>query len=509
MSLIPAIGYPEKSLRFHQFKAGSLPTLYPKPAGQLKEWPPIQITYLDNYLTELKCVSAIEESHYIDRDYIEDLALFYARSLRSYPNHCRRLHFFSSIVDETRWREVTASARNDYERACTELTTSYLGFSVIRPLPFHPVGRTVLVTLGPNATDGKREFAGLRNYHPHLAGLKLNVGGLAFQQQDQGVSACATTAVWTALHGAAHSEALKVPTPSEITQAASRYLLMNGRTLPSEGLAIQQICEAIRDAGLAPVLVPATSDIVDRGVLDVFLRSGFPAVLAVIPDKARTGDAGHAICAVGMKIGSVQPQTNPDLQYRDGSTALKALYVHDDRLGPYAIARLEAMTLPDTTRRPQTKLVIKWPGAKFDDESVRLYGIVVPVPMKVRLPVTRLRAVAHVVGQAIGAALPQFERSATISARYVLGTTYSRGLIQSKISDAGLRQVTENLALSRYLGLIEVSALDQPVVDVILDCTEAVEEPSVIAVVTRSQLSSAGLSVMQNLATALGAPLAH
>ena len=44
------------------------------------------------------------------------------------------------------------------------------------------------------------------------------------------------------------------------------------------------------------------------------------------------------MCAVGFKLGDVAPQTNPNLNFRDASTALLGVYIHDDRLGPYASA---------------------------------------------------------------------------------------------------------------------------------------------------------------------------
>ena len=76
----------------------------------------------------------------------------------------------------------------------------YLGFMVIKPLPGSPIGRTVLRTFERDAPrGGRREFTAIRRYTVSLAGLSLSVRGLAFQQQDQGVSACATTALWSAL----------------------------------------------------------------------------------------------------------------------------------------------------------------------------------------------------------------------------------------------------------------------------------------------------------------------
>ena len=45
------------------------------------------------------------------------------------------------------------------------------------------------------------------------------------------------------------------------------YALRTGRALPSEGLTVQQICEATRAAGLQPVLIPSVSLDHDRAQL--------------------------------------------------------------------------------------------------------------------------------------------------------------------------------------------------------------------------------------------------
>ena len=496
--------YPAQNLAIHAFKK-SLKPFFPAPPGDLHTWPPIQVDYLTAYLTELNCRTVLEEAHYVDRDYIEDLSLFYSRSLRNYPNHCRRLHLFSRSLTWSAWRELLSRARTEYQEVCRELSQSYLGFIVVRPLPGRPIGRTVLAPMGPHAKEGTREFASLRTYCAHVGGLELEVRGLAFQQQDQAVSACATTATWTALQATARREQLVMRTPAEITLAASRYLLTNGRTLPSEGLAIQQICEAVRDAGLAPVLLRATSLDVDRRALDTFLRSGFPAVLAVLPTDDESSDEGHAICAVGAKTGDVVSEPNNKLEYRDGATALKAIYVHDDRLGPYASAVLAPHTAAGC-KAPQTSFLIKWPGSAEDSESWRLFGIVVPVPNKVRLPVTRLREMGHVIGQGIGAALPGLRRTTTVRFRYCTAVSYVKEVFGSALSDSGLEQLTARTALSRYIAIVEVSGLDAPLIDVVLDCTEAVERPSVLAVVNRSELPAAGIGLLKDLANALAGP---
>src|SRR5712692_7866353 len=86
--------YPEQAIYVIEFPP-DLAGLFPKPAGLVEDvWPPLQLTYLGRYLTQLGCRTVVIEHHYIDRDYIDDVALFYSRSLRAYPNYCYRLHFF-------------------------------------------------------------------------------------------------------------------------------------------------------------------------------------------------------------------------------------------------------------------------------------------------------------------------------------------------------------------------------------------------------------------------------
>ena len=162
------------------------------------------------------------ESHYIDHTFMHDDAVYYVRSLRSYPNFTKRVHFFTKAFDDNRWRKMIERAgQGAHSRIQNELQKCYLGFSVIRPLPDSPIGRTVLPAIFP--TDSS--FATTRPHNVHLAGFSLHVEGVPFQSQDQGVSACATTALWSALDCVANKEAITVSSPASITESATRYLL--------------------------------------------------------------------------------------------------------------------------------------------------------------------------------------------------------------------------------------------------------------------------------------------
>lgn len=463
-------------------------------------WPPVQLTYLASYLEQIRCATVLIEDHYVDRDYVEDMAIFYARSLRAYPPYCQRMHFFTEPFDEEEWRALLARANGGEADAVRQwLQDAYLGFSVIRPLPGSPLGRTVVATFGPQAGDGRRrEFGGTREYAVHLGGFELHVEGLAFQQQDRGVSACATIALWSAVHRVAPLEGLPVMTPAQITEAATRYYLPGGRSLPSEGLTLNQMCEAIRAGGLAPIVIPTTSPATDRAQLLGYMRSGLAPVLAA---ETLSDQQGHAVCAVGAKTGPVKPQTDTGLAYRDGATALEGLYLHDDRLGPYASADIYSHTDPDTGT-PKTALRIRWPGSEDEADHLLLKAIVVPAPAKIRLTVTRMRSLGIPLANATGMLL---NRAVDLSCRYDVASSYLERAFRFDLTDEGVYSLAHELVLSRYIGLIELSDDEGPLLDILLDSTETVANPSVLACVTRRRLDADAEEALSHLARQLAA----
>jgi hypothetical protein len=506
--------YPEGKIRLIPFQK-EFWREFPAPSGWVEgTWPPTQLRYFGEYLAQLQCKTILVETHYIDRDYIYDTATFYARNLRSYPNYCQRLHFFFEAFDEARWRSLLKDANHgEMPKSLKFLEKGYLGFSVVRPLPGSPIGRTVLPTLGSKTDAGfAREFHSIRDYVVHLAGFKLSVSGLAFQQQDQGVSACATTALWSSLHHVASKEHLYIPTPAEITEAAARYSLAGGRSLPQEGLNLQQICEAIRYFGLSPLIVE--SQPIEQGVehdkaqLLGYIASGFAPLLAIRPIAAFEGTRrtdGHALCCVGLKMSDQAHQTNENFAFRDTASRLVGLYVHDDRLGPYAFTKLSQYTVKRTSQI-RTVLTIAWPDGQPDEEAV-LEALVVPLPPKVRLTITRMRALGLSLAQATGQLMPNLGKKVTLNYRYVLAPDYRVAALGFGLSDEGAYALNCETVLSRYLGLLEFAGPNGPLYDVLMDSTETPANPAAIACVCRHGLASKELEIVDSFARKIGARL--
>lgn len=462
-------------------------TAYPAPARRLvSQWPPAQAEYLRVYLKEIGCKTVVMEQHYIDRVFMHDDAVFYVRNLRSYPNFTKRLHFFTEQFDQNEWKGMIASAANaGHASVETRLQRHYCGFSVVRPLPDSPVGRTLLSAHATRApADSTSLFPTIRKHAAHLAGFRLTIDGVPFQQQDMGVSACATTALWSALDSVAAIEEIPGASPATITEAATRYPLQEGRPFPTEGLTVRQICEATRAAGFSPLVIRSTNVPEDRLQIFSYVRSGFSPVLGLI--STRDGSPGHAVCGVGLRCGEIEPRTNPGFAFRDASTALRGLYIHDDRLGPYAFAELSPLT-DRRTGVVRTRVAIEWPD-KTPDEEWLLHAIVVPVPQKLRLTITRIRRIGLLAAEAVGVALP--EPQTTLECHYDFARRYITNAYTFGLSDQGMYALACQTPLSRLVGVIEIAGPGGPLVDVLLDTTEANPEPAVLACVKRSALGN-------------------
>ena len=304
-----------------------------------------QLKYIEHYVKKLECQTVLVEAEYIDRDYIEDHSIFYSRNRQSLPNYCTRVHFFRGLTEEelrNHLEELVGACAKDsigHSQRCAAFSKEfYLGFMVVKPLHGCPVGRTVLRTFSPECDDPKsvREFRGSLRYEAHLLGVGLTVFGLAFQQQDEGVSACATTAIWSSLQKLRSTEEVSAATPAQITMLASRFSLPFGRPMPAEGLNLDQMCQSIHALSISPDLLRTPTYEVARGVIYAAALSDTTPILIIShPNLGR-----HALTVAGVKRRREHEITPVRAFLDDRAGDLLGLYLHDDRIGPYVKAEL-------------------------------------------------------------------------------------------------------------------------------------------------------------------------
>jgi hypothetical protein len=286
-----------------------------------------QIDYIFRYLKDLGAVTIILEFEYVDKDYLDDFAKFYIRRFNSNGHKCARLHFFSAEFDHATLNEYLIEKPLD--DLSVMLQTDYLGFMVVKPLPKTFIGKTCLKQYKPSGPFSERRLLS-RTYKVNLLGADLEVQSIAFQEQDKVVSACATTAIWSALQSLQWRSIREIPSCSEITTSAINFIEGSSNSFPSKELSNKQILRALDVEGLRhhTESLKRISRVNFLATVKSYIDSGLPLILGAALHQI-DGDgnliriAGHAVTILGYKL----------------SESEDALYVHDDRLGPYSRAK--------------------------------------------------------------------------------------------------------------------------------------------------------------------------
>ena len=293
-----------------------------------------QVSYLFKYLKELKAEGVLLEPDYIDREFLEDFSNYYVKRFGNDGYVCSRLHFFKCPISHNDMDELLLG-RPDAKLTAEYLQENYLGFIVVKPLTKTFVGKTCLRVVGePNLGPGVRKKIA-RRYDVSLFGIDLYVDSIAFQEQDKVVAACATTAVWTALHGFPGRDVRSVTSCSQITTTALDLEDSSGNGFPNLELSNEQIQRALDAEGLryhTTQLRERSSDWFADYVA-AHVDSNLPIILTGMvyglnraPERKLdvVARGGHAITLLGY-------------DFRDG---VRSIYMHDDRLGPYARAQI-------------------------------------------------------------------------------------------------------------------------------------------------------------------------
>lgn len=338
-----------------------------------------QIDYIYRYLKDLGAKSILLEFEYVDKDFLEDYSRYYVKSFNSTGNKCARLHFFSSTVTHGVVEEALVSSAADH---APRLQNSYLGFIVVKPLPKTFIGKTCLSHYPAMVQSANRRCI-VRPYHVDLFGIKLIVESVAFQEQDKVVSACATTAIWSTLHAMKWRAIRSIPACSEITINAINHIDGSSNNFPSKELSNKQILRALDVERFRNHFLKLNRFSQERFLKTIryHVDSNLPMILgadvySISADKELSLRAGHAVSVLGYK-NSERP----------------VIYIHDDRLGPFARATFVDLTTYKAP--PGSELASTWGVVlqekddsgtwKEPHEVLVPTSLIIPSPRKVRL----------------------------------------------------------------------------------------------------------------------------
>ena len=506
----------QTELKFAEFASQPLEQLLGlQPPPFIPTQPFQQLQYIHDYVGKLGCHTVVLEPHYIDRHYIEDHSVLYSRNFTSPENYCRRLHFFSIPQAELREEitQILIEARNKdvahYKKACADLSSrSYLGFCVIKPLDGTPVGRTVLKGIEETTHPLRAAYPSTRFYITHLAGCEFRVKGLAFQQQDVGVSACATTALWSSLQQTREFEEIRPATPAQITSTASQYLLPDGKPIPSEGLSVEQMCQATQSLGVPPNLIRVFNGFENaRAHLHAATLSGFAPV--IIMQRKNRPQSRHAVTVTGVQIDpTYDPYIDPIGRIdRDLAAQLRKIYIHDDRIGPNVVAEI----FSDTTKSGNVEgesLFLRFDSAVESNQEWLVTHLLIPMHAKVRLSFAGIRRIAHLIVREcglmlkdyVGAMKPEdfpklvFETRIERSTRYVENLLFDQSIGMESVSE-----LASTLPLSRYVGVIKVQSPATGSFEVLVDTTSTIRNVNYLALVAKGDLGKYGEKMIKRL----------
>jgi hypothetical protein len=323
----------------------------------------------------------------------------------------------------------------------------------------------------------------------NLIGVRLEISGLAFQEQDQGAAVCASTALWSALQQVAHMAGHRTPTPSAITAAADSPFPA------SVGLDTYQMAQAIRRLGfVADYFAPLDDRRLFRAQLVACLRSKLPVILVLSQElngAQGVAVAGHAVTVTGYdepkQIGEVLiADDQPPVLMRGGT--IRTIYVHDDNLGPQAHYELEDAV--DRDQLGNRKLMLyrgdseRGPVAWWKPDRMEVCGALIPKTPKMRLSVESLLRQVLGVRELVQQVLRGFD-DLEYDVRFAAGTAYRDEVIALPLDPVRLFDFLTALSLPRHVGVVSILRESTLLMEFVLDISEVrgAPRPAVLAIV--------------------------
>lgn len=409
-------------------------------------------TYLYEYLDAIGAKSCLQESDYIDKDYLIDYSKFYSRSFEKFDKTTDRYHFFSSSFGQTKFKRALDTGDKKF---FTDLQKSYLGFVVLKPIAdihgHRLIGKTALATYPVEAGIDRRCFL-VNEHKASLYGIPLNVKTLPFQQKDNAVGVCATVTCWSALFPLMHLFGTPVLSPVEVTERAVACPSEDCRNFPSDdGLTLSQLKYYFNSLNLETEFIDPNiafdsqkkSDDIVADAVRAYIQIGLPIVATL---NVQGTEDYHAVLISG---------------YRHTYGKIREIYVHDDNIGPYHHIYPNGQGKFSSWRERDS----------FGNErEYELQRLLIPVYPKIRLSFAKVYRVFLKIRRGTEALVRAGSYPRETKTELFLADihTYKQDLLTRKFTDK--KDIIREPA-PRFLWVIRVYTRDTPIKDYVVDGT--------------------------------------
>jgi hypothetical protein len=403
-----------------------------------------------------KCVAV--EREYIDKDYRDTFSQFHSKRFSTPSSRCLRLHFFDQAITRAGLRE--ASLKDDKLK---DLNKHYLGYSVIRPTKPNCIGRTLF---SPSSRGPASGFASLCSERVSILGTELEICGFPFISQDSDVTVCAESALWMILRYFSNRYHLYPETyPFEVVTLTKDYSL--GRIIPSSGLYVWQMAEAVRKIGRPPLIYTRANFPDFDHLLYTYIESGIP-VLA--------GMKQHVVVAFGHSSNFGTKLSGPAAAPLFSSVFCDALIINDDNAVPYQLLHKTGMV---SGPGPQASKY------QFSD----IVDFIAPLPQRVFLPAESFQTVVMAILEKSSdfgyKTLSAFLKNEQLVLRLFLttGKSFKKHLGSRKMGNSLVEEAYRNLPLPHFMWVCEISTTDaysrhEVYGEILWDATRNADEPN-------------------------------
>jgi hypothetical protein len=191
-------------------------------------------------------------------------------------------------------------------------------------------------------------------------------------------------------------------------------------------------------------------------------------------------DEWHAVAVAGIKLSADHRPFPLKDAMDDVAGDLLALYIHDDRHGPYLKAELKTVQ-----KRIELSLSLREKGSA---ENWRLSHVLVPVHNKIRLSFAELRRIAFRLTAAVAAHRAAYGMPAALTLTECL-IVKSHAYVESKLfgnvrlSTTLIEKLCTSLPMPRYVGVISMYSPGLDPLEILIDTTSTERNLNFLALV--------------------------